>query len=59
MVSPPACLTPNAAMDESGLLAAAAIVNKLLDLGVIRSLEEGITIVTNAPSLLSKKEGQP
>ena len=57
MISPPACLTPNAAMDESGLLAAAAFVNELLDLGVIWSLEEGMTIVANAPSCLSQKKG--
>ena len=44
-------------MDESGLLAAAAFVNKFLDLGVIQSLEEGMTIVANAPSLLSQKKG--
>ena len=46
-------------MDESGLLAAAAFVNELLDLGVIWSLEEGMTIVANAPLFVVPKEGQP
>ena len=46
-------------MDESGSQAAATFVDELLDLRVIRSLEEGMNIVSNAPLFVVPKEGQP
>ena len=46
-------------MDESGLAAAAAFVDELLDLGVIRSIKEGMKIVANAPLFVVPKDGQP
>ena len=58
LISPPESLTPNAAMDESGLAAAAAFVDELLDLGVIRSIEEGMKIVANAHLFVVPKDGQ-
>ena len=59
LATPPSTLTPNSKMDKSGLQAAAAFVDELLDLGVIRSLEEGMNIVANAPLFVVPKEGQP
>lgn len=38
-------------MDEIGLHARAVFVDDLFDLGVIQSLEEGMTIVANAPPI--------
>ena len=59
LATPPSTLTPNSKMDKSGLQAAAAFVDELLDSGVICSLEEGMNIVANAPLFVVPKEGQP
>ena len=59
LISPPESLIPNAAIDESGLAAAAAFVDELLDLGVIWSIEEGMKIVANARLFVVPKDGQP
>ena len=59
LIPPPEGLTPNATMDSAGLAAAAAFVDELLDLGVVRDIEEGMSILANAPLFVVEKEGQP
>ena len=56
---PPAALTPNANMDESGFNATAEFVDELIKLGVVRDIDEGMEILANAPLFVIPKEGQP
>ena len=46
-------------MDESGLNTAAEFVDELIKLGVVRDIDEGMEILTNAPLFVVPKEGQP
>ena len=52
-------ITPNSVMDSEGLAAAAAFVDELLELGVVRDIEEGMAILANAPLFCVEKDGQP
>lgn len=56
---PPTCEHPNANMDEEQQQVAADFVDELIDLKVLRSIEEGREILLNAPLFVVPKEGQP
>ena len=56
---PPCSITPNAAMDESGLEAAREFVDELILLGVFREIDEGMRVLSNAPLFVVPKPGQP
>ena len=56
---PPCNITPNAAIDESGLEAAREFVDKLILLGVFREIDEGMRVLSNAPLFVVPKPGQP
>jgi hypothetical protein len=51
-------IQPNAPMDPGMTEAAAAFVDELLSLGVVRDIEQGRTILSNAPLFVVPKEGQ-
>ena len=59
LVPPPTTLTPNSDMSEAGLVAAGAFVDELLSLGAIRSTEDGMKMLANAPLFVVEKPGQP
>ena len=59
LTTPESKLTPNAKMDGSGLAAAATFVEELISLGVVRDIQDGMTILSNAPLFVIQKEGQP
>ncbi|CAJ1931340.1 unnamed protein product, partial [Cylindrotheca closterium] len=46
-------------MDEEMLEAAVQFVDELVELGVLRSIDEGLTVLTNAPLFVVGKDGQP
>ncbi|CAJ1959796.1 unnamed protein product [Cylindrotheca closterium] len=46
-------------MDEEVLKAAIQFVDELVELGVLRSIDEGLTVLTNAPLFVVGKDGQP
>ena len=46
-------------MSEAGLVAAGAFVDELLTLGAIRSAEDGMKILANAPLFVVEKPDQP
>ncbi|CAJ1936814.1 unnamed protein product [Cylindrotheca closterium] len=46
-------------MDEEMLEAAVQFVDKLVELGVLRSTDEGLTVLANAPLFVVGKDGQP
>ncbi|CAJ1960569.1 unnamed protein product [Cylindrotheca closterium] len=56
---PDPCLRPNAPMDEEMLEAAVQFVDELVELGVLPSIDEGLTVLTNAPLFVVGKDGQP
>lgn len=56
--SPTPCLRPNAPMDPEMTRAAAEFVDELVSLGVIRDVDEGKSVLTNAPLFVVPKEGQ-
>ena len=56
---PPTSLTPNSDMSEAGLVAAGAFVDELLALGAIRTAEDGMKILANAPLFVVEKPEQP
>lgn len=49
---------PNAPMDEEMELAAAAFVDELVSLGVVRKIDEGKEVLTSCPLFVVPKEGQ-
>lgn len=49
---------PNAPMDEEMQAAAAAFVDELVSLGVVREIEEGWEVLTSCPLFVVPKEGQ-
>jgi hypothetical protein len=51
-------IQPNAPMDANMTQAAADFVDELLSLGVLRDIEEGQSILSNAPLFVVPKEGQ-
>ena len=56
----PSChITPNAAMDKSGLEAACEFVDKLILLGVFREIDEGMRVLSNTPLFVVPKPGHP
>ncbi|CAJ1953803.1 unnamed protein product [Cylindrotheca closterium] len=57
--APEACIRPNAPMDEEMTMAAVEFVNKLVDLGVLRDIDKGRKVLTNAPLFVVSKDGQP
>ena len=56
---PEELIKPNAPMDEEMTIAAAEFVDELLELGVLRDIDEGNEVLTNAPLFVVPKEGQP
>ena len=56
--SPEAQLRPNAPMDNEMTIAAADFVDELFELGVLRGIDEGNEVLTNAPLFVVPKEGQ-
>lgn len=50
---------PNAPMDSEMTIAAAEFVDELLELGVLRGIDEGNEVLANAPLFVVPKEGQP
>ncbi|CAJ1946038.1 unnamed protein product [Cylindrotheca closterium] len=46
-------------MDEEMLEAAVQFVDELVELGVLPSIDEGLTVLTNAPLFVVGKDGQP
>lgn len=56
---PPTILHPNANMDEEQQRVAADFVDELIDLKVLRTIEEGWEVLLNAPLFVVPKEGQP
>ncbi|CAJ1966080.1 unnamed protein product [Cylindrotheca closterium] len=55
---PSPCIQPNAPMDATMEEAASAFVDELMSLGVVRDIDEGCQILTNAPLFVVPKEGQ-
>jgi hypothetical protein len=51
-------IQPNAPMDADMTQAAAEFVDELLSLGVVRDIEKGRSILSNAPLFVVPKEGQ-
>jgi hypothetical protein len=56
--APAAVIHDNAAMDAEQILVAAAFVDELLDLGLVRTPAEGREVLTTAPLFVGPKEGQ-
>ncbi|CAJ1968834.1 unnamed protein product [Cylindrotheca closterium] len=52
-------IRPNAPMDEEMLEAAVQFVDELVELGVLRHIDEGLKVLTNAPLFVVGKDGQP
>ncbi|CAJ1948036.1 unnamed protein product [Cylindrotheca closterium] len=55
---PSPCIQPNAPMDATMEEAASAFVDEFMSLGVVRDIDEGRQILTNAPLFVVPKEGQ-
>ena len=58
LASPESHIHPNAPMDADMTKAAADFVDELLDLGVVRDIDEGKVVLTTAPLFVVPKEGQ-
>jgi hypothetical protein len=58
LVDPPEIIHPNAALDNKQICVTAALVDELLELGVVGTPQEGYDIVTTAPIFCVPKEGQ-
>jgi hypothetical protein len=58
LVPPVACIHDNAPMDQEQLDVAAAFVDELLELKIVKLMDEGREVLANAPLFTVPKEGQ-
>jgi hypothetical protein len=58
LVQPESCIHDNAPMDQEQLDVAAAFVDKLLELKIVRLMDDGKEVLANSPLFTVPKEGQ-